>query len=79
MLCASSIRRSVDRAESGADVTVGYYTDREGAEQTAADCRAIGRTAIIVQGDVGDPDPILSREATASIAALEAQWPGLLV
>lgn len=42
-------------AESGADVTVGYYSDRDGAEQTAADCRAFGRKAIIVQGDVGDP------------------------
>lgn len=42
-------------AESGADVTIGYYSDRDGAEQTAADCRAFGRTALVVQGDVGDP------------------------
>jgi glucose 1-dehydrogenase len=43
-------------AESGADVTVCYYSDRTGAEQTAADCRAMGRRAEIAQGDVGNPD-----------------------
>ncbi len=43
-------------AESGADVTVCYYSDRDGAEQTAADCRAFGRRAEVVQGDVGNPD-----------------------
>lgn len=45
-------------AESGADVMVCYYTDREGAEQTAADCRAFGRRAGIAQGDVGDPETV---------------------
>ena len=43
-------------AESGADVMVCYYSDRTGAEQTAAACRAFGRRAEIAQGDVGDPD-----------------------
>lgn len=42
-------------AEAGADVTVCYYSDRDGAEQTAADCRKVGRKAVIAQGDVGDP------------------------
>lgn len=42
-------------AESGADVTIGYYSDRDGAEETAAGCRAFGRKAVIAQGDVGDP------------------------
>lgn len=45
-------------AESGADVTVCYYSDREGALQTAADCRAFGRRAEIAQGDVGNPDDV---------------------
>lgn len=41
-------------AESGADVAVHYHTDREGAEETAQAVRDAGRTAIVVQGDVGD-------------------------
>lgn len=41
-------------AEAGADVTIGYYSDRDGAEQTAAACRNAGRGAVIAQGDVGD-------------------------
>ncbi|MCA9858948.1 MAG: SDR family oxidoreductase [Thermomicrobiales bacterium] len=42
-------------AEAGADVTVCYYSDRAGAEQTAAECQAVGRNALIAQGDIGDP------------------------
>jgi len=45
-------------AKAGADVTVCYYTDREGAEQTAAACRELGRTAIVAQGDVGDEQAV---------------------
>jgi glucose 1-dehydrogenase len=45
-------------AEAGADVTIGYYSDRDGAEQTAADCRARGRNAVVAQGDVGDPTAV---------------------
>ncbi len=41
-------------AASGADVAVHYRSDREGAEGTAATVREAGRTAIVVQGDVGD-------------------------
>jgi glucose 1-dehydrogenase len=42
-------------AGSGADVAIGYYRDREGAEGTARQVEAFGRRALIVQGDVGDP------------------------
>jgi glucose 1-dehydrogenase len=42
-------------AESGADVMIGYYSDRPGAEKTADMVRSMGRQAHIVQGDVGDP------------------------
>lgn len=41
-------------AESGADIAVHYHTDRDGAEETAGTVRDAGRTAIVVQGDVGD-------------------------
>ncbi len=42
-------------AESGADVAVGYFSDRPGAEETAAMVEGFGRRSLIVQGDVGDP------------------------
>ena len=45
-------------AESGADVSVCYYSDRDGAEQTAADCRDFGRRTRVIQGDVGNPDVV---------------------
>lgn len=47
-------------AGSGADITVGYYSDQEGAEETAASIRALGRAAITVQADVGDPDAVIA-------------------
>ncbi len=40
-------------AESGADVVVHYYTDRDGAERTASTVREAGQRAIIVQADLG--------------------------
>ncbi|MBX3072181.1 MAG: SDR family oxidoreductase [Thermomicrobiales bacterium] len=42
-------------AESGADVMVTYFSDRPGAEETAAMVEGFGRVAAIAQGDVGDP------------------------
>ncbi len=45
-------------AEAGADVTIGYYSDRDGAGQTAAQCQAFGRRTLLVQGDVGDPEAV---------------------
>lgn len=47
---------AVRLAEAGADLTICYYTDRAGAEQTAAACQQFGRRTLIVQGDVGDPE-----------------------
>jgi glucose 1-dehydrogenase len=40
-------------AESGADIAVHYYSDREGAEETARQVRETGRKAIVVQADIG--------------------------
>lgn len=42
-------------AEAGADVMVTYYSDRPGAEETAAMVEGFGRKATVAQGDVGDP------------------------
>lgn len=49
-------------AARGADVAISYISNREAAEATAAEIRALGRRAFIVQGDVGDA------EATAALA-----------
>ena len=49
---------AVAAAEAGYDVAIGYFRDKEGAELTAAKVRAIGRKAIIVQGDVANPDDV---------------------
>ena len=40
-------------AESGADIVVHYFSDREGAEETARIVREAGRRAIVVQADIG--------------------------
>ncbi len=48
-------------AHEGADVCIGYHTDREGADETKRRVEAAGRRALVVQCDVGDP---------ASVAAL---------
>lgn len=40
-------------AREGANVVINYHTDREGAEATAAEVRALGRVALIVKADVG--------------------------
>jgi len=41
-------------ARRGADVAITYVANREAAEATAAEIRALGRRAAIVQGDVGN-------------------------
>ncbi|MFN8216023.1 MAG: SDR family oxidoreductase [Solirubrobacterales bacterium] len=40
-------------ARRGADVALTYVTNREAAEATAAEIRALGRRAAVFQGDVG--------------------------
>jgi enoyl-[acyl-carrier protein] reductase III len=61
-------------AAEGVDVIVNYARSAEAAEQTAADCRACGVTAEIVQGDVGDP-----AELAAVFASIEAGGLDILV
>lgn len=56
----SGIGQGIARAfaESGADVVINYYRDRDGATQTAALVEAAGQQALVLQGDVGDPDDV---------------------
>lgn len=49
---------AIEFARSGADVAIHYYSDREGAESTAAQVRDLGRKALVVQADVGDEDAV---------------------
>jgi glucose 1-dehydrogenase len=56
----SGIGREIARtfAAGGADVTVTYHNDRDGAEETATQVREHGRRALVVQVDVGMPEAV---------------------
>jgi NAD(P)-dependent dehydrogenase (short-subunit alcohol dehydrogenase family) len=45
-------------AREGADIAINYRRDREAAEQTAAEVRALGRRAVVLQADVGDREAV---------------------
>lgn len=45
-------------AAEGADVVVNYFRNREPAEQTAAEIKALGRQVQVVRADVGSPEGI---------------------
>lgn len=52
-------------AREGADVAVGFFRNREGAEKTASEIEEIGRRAIVARGHIGDPDKVSELVATA--------------
>ncbi|HZY40615.1 MAG TPA: enoyl-[acyl-carrier-protein] reductase FabL [Anaerolineae bacterium] len=45
-------------ARQGADIVVNFFRNRTPAEETAADIEALGRRALVVKADVGEPDGI---------------------
>lgn len=45
-------------AQHGADVAVNYHHDAAGAEETARRIRTVGRRALVIGADVGDPDAV---------------------
>ena len=47
---------AIKLAEEGADLVINYNSDRESAEETAAEVRELGRKALIVQGNVANSD-----------------------
>lgn len=51
-------------AQEGADVVVNFFRNRAPAEETAVAVRALGRRALVVKANVGNPDD-LSRLFTA--------------
>jgi NAD(P)-dependent dehydrogenase (short-subunit alcohol dehydrogenase family) len=52
-------------AGEGADVAINYRRDREAAERTAEEVRALGRRATIVQADVADREAVETMVAQA--------------
>ncbi len=56
---------AVEFAKEGADIVVHYLDDKEGAESTKSQVEALGRKAVIVQGDHGYEDQVVTmfREA----------------
>jgi glucose 1-dehydrogenase len=63
-------------AQEGADITISYHTDKDGAEETQRRVAAAGRRAHVVQSDVGDPASVQAL-FDATVAALGT--PDLLV
>src|SRR5207249_9132212 len=55
----------VEFAREGADVAINYRRDRDAAERTAADARALGRRAIVLQADVSEREPVDAMVAAA--------------
>ena len=51
---------AVSLAQAGADVLLNYHSDREGAEQVAAEVRKAGRKAVIFKADVGNEAEVIS-------------------
>lgn len=57
---------AVGLAQAGADVAVGCGRNREAAEKVAGQVTALGRRAIVVSGDMADPD--VPRRLAAEVA-----------
>lgn len=59
---------AIDLARAGADVALVYFRSREAAEDTAASVRALGRKAVVAQGDLskaGDCQRVVDDAASA--------------
>src|SRR2546422_521595 len=55
----------VEFAREGADVAINYRRDREAAEAAAAEVRALGRRAVVLQADVGEREGVEAMVAQA--------------
>ncbi len=56
---------AIEFAREGADVVVHYLSDQEGANSTRDQVEALGRRAIVVQGDHGDEEEVRAMFAAA--------------
>jgi len=61
-------------AANGYDVAIAYHSDKAGAEAVAAEARASGAHAVLLQADVGDPAQIerMFTELAAEFPRLDA-------
>ncbi len=59
-------------AQQGADIVVNYFRNRQPAEETAAEIEALGRKALIVKANMGEP-----KDIKALFAAIEEAFGGL--
>src|SRR5919199_3287233 len=50
-------------AREGADVGIGFFRNREGAEKTVAEIEELGRRAVAVRAHLGDPEKARSIES----------------
>lgn len=60
---------AIKLAECGWDVAVNYARDSAAAERVAAEVKARGRRALVVQADVGDESAVL-----AMFATIDREW-----
>jgi enoyl-[acyl-carrier protein] reductase III len=60
-------------AQAGADMAINFFRNRGPAEDTAGQVRALGRRAVIIKADVGQPEGIqtLIAETDAAFGALD--------
>lgn len=49
---------AVAAARAGYDVAIGYHKDLDGAESTAQKVRDLGRKAVVIQGDISQPEDV---------------------
>ena len=63
---------AVRLAGAGADVAINYLRNKKPAEETAAAVRALGRRALLLKGNVADPD-----SPEGMFAAIEKEFGGL--
>jgi 3-oxoacyl-[acyl-carrier protein] reductase len=63
----------LELAGAGADAVINYRRDRDAAERTAAEVRALGRRATVLQADVGDREAVdrMMAEAIAAFGRLD--------
>jgi enoyl-[acyl-carrier protein] reductase III len=59
-------------AKLGADIVINYLRKKSTAEETAHEIEALGRKALVVKADVGDPTDI-----DALFETVEKEWHGL--
>jgi NAD(P)-dependent dehydrogenase (short-subunit alcohol dehydrogenase family) len=64
---------AAELARGGADVALVYRSSRAEAEQAAADVQALGRRAVVLQGDLSEPDDCerVVEEAVAAFGRLD--------